>query len=156
MDKRRARLLVFIEQNTKEFFASEYDIIVLLAHPRPSVMARLVRDLSTMGVGRIAVYVSHLSEKSYLKASLWNDIKGLALQGAMQSKYFNTLPCITTHYSLSDALACLDKEQSRKKAISVKSVYFSQSAQNSFFLCYLLSQNRRLCRGSLRLVQSVV
>ncbi len=114
-------------------FASTYDITLLLAHPRPPVMARLIRDLSTFGVKRIAVYASALSEKSYLKASLWNNPEGLALQGAMQARGLNTLPRISTHYALKHALTHIEQEHEEDETKPLRKVYFSHEAKKSFY-----------------------
>jgi 16S rRNA U1498 N3-methylase RsmE len=46
-------------------------LTVLLGQPRPPVMQRLLKDLGALGVARILVVASELSEKSYMQSRLW-------------------------------------------------------------------------------------
>jgi 16S rRNA U1498 N3-methylase RsmE len=51
--------------------AGPLPITVLLGQPRPPVMQRLLKDLGALGVARILVVSSELSEKSYMQSRLW-------------------------------------------------------------------------------------
>jgi len=58
---------------------------LLLGHPRPIVLRRLLRDLSTVGVRRLVVTSTELGERSYLGATLWREIRPLLIEGAAQA-----------------------------------------------------------------------
>lgn len=48
-------------------------LTVLLGHPRPPVMQRLLKDLNASGAARVFVAAAELGEKSYLQSRLWRD-----------------------------------------------------------------------------------
>ena len=58
---------------------------LLLGHPRPIVLRRLLRDLSTIGIRRLIVVPTELGERSYLNATMWRDIRPLLIEGAAQA-----------------------------------------------------------------------
>lgn len=65
-------------------------ITLILGHPRPPVMQRLLKDLNAAGVARIFAVASELSEKSYMQSRLWQGDGGdrqclrFLAQGAQQ------------------------------------------------------------------------
>lgn len=60
-------------------------VSLILGHPRPIVLRRLLRDLATVGVDRLIVVPTDLGEKSYLKATVWTDIRPRLIEGASQA-----------------------------------------------------------------------
>lgn len=90
-------------------FCCNFDVTLLLAHPRPPVMERIIKDAATAGVRRVVAYIADLCEKSYIKSSLWTaeGHRRAALDGAMQAASLNTLPEVCAHYTLARALADL-------------------------------------------------
>lgn len=63
-----------------------YPITLLLAHPRPIVLKRMLRDLTSAGLGKLIVFPGELGEGSYLESSLWHGdaTRRLRIEGAMQ------------------------------------------------------------------------
>lgn len=81
-----------------------HPIIVVLGHPRPPVLQRLVRDLASMRVAGIEVFSATLSERSYLDSSAWKRIDALIREGLSQGGH-TTPPLVSRRYSLAEALA---------------------------------------------------
>lgn len=79
---------------------------LLLGHPRPIVLRRMLRDLCTIGVDRIVVVPTALGEKSYYRARMWRDIRPYLLEGAEQAG-FTRLPEVLRAPSLRDGLGLL-------------------------------------------------
>lgn len=87
---------------------SLYPITLLLGHPRPIVLRRVLKDAATAGYARIVVTGSDLGERSYLKSSMWlperaADLRGLLVQGAEQAGGCS-IPDLQRAWSLRDAL----------------------------------------------------
>lgn len=76
---------------------------VILAHVRPPVMARVLRDVSGMQVASINVHLSELTEKSYINSSIWNKRDELLLEGMMQGSCIK-MPTVTVAHSIGDVL----------------------------------------------------
>ncbi len=83
--------------------ANSYHVYSVIAHVRPPVMTRILKDLTSMGVSAIYVYSAKLSEKSYMQSSLWQKKDNIVLEGAMQGGAY-TIPFIDRSYSLKEAL----------------------------------------------------
>jgi RsmE family RNA methyltransferase len=64
-----------------------HPVRLLLGHPRPIVLKRMLRDLSTLGVERIVVTRTELGEKSYLESKMWapDSLRQLLVEGAEQA-----------------------------------------------------------------------
>lgn len=60
-------------------------VSVLLGHPRPIVLKRMLKDLSTVGVDELIVVPTELGERSYREASVWRDVRPWLLEGASQA-----------------------------------------------------------------------
>lgn len=82
-----------------------YPLTLLLGHVRPIVMRRLLKDLTSLGVERIAVFPGELGEKSYLKSNLWSDarVEERLIDGASQAGVTG-LPRVERYSSLRRAL----------------------------------------------------
>jgi RsmE family RNA methyltransferase len=82
--------------------AALHPVSLLLGHPRPIVLRRMLRDLSTLGVQRIVVARTELGEKSYLKSNLWagETVRRLLIEGAEQAGA-TTLPEVETAWTLA-------------------------------------------------------
>lgn len=80
-------------------------VTLLLGHPRPIVLRRMLRDLSTLGVSRIVVVHTELGEKSYLRSKLWDGdtVRRLLIEGAEQAGA-TALPRVTKAWRLADAI----------------------------------------------------
>jgi 16S rRNA (uracil1498-N3)-methyltransferase len=83
------------------------DITILLGHPRPIVLRRLFRDLASIGVARLDVVHTELGEKSYFRASLWDDIETPLAEGAAIGGS-TLLPAVRRFHTLRDALRSID------------------------------------------------
>lgn len=81
-------------------------VTLLLGHPRPIVLRRLLRDLASIGPARIIVTHTELGEKSYYEANLWNDVRTPLVEGAAQGGS-TRLPVVERHRSLAAAIATL-------------------------------------------------
>ena len=80
-------------------------VTMLLGHPRPPVLRRLFKDLTTIGVDKIVVTHSELSEKSYLQSNIWGGkaLRKALIEGASQAGV-TTIPEVRRFYSLRRAL----------------------------------------------------
>ena len=85
-----------------------YPITILLGHVRPIVLKRLLRDLTSIGVGCIRVFPGELGEKSYLDSGMWRDatVRRQLIAGAEQAGV-TSLPVVERFDSLSSALESL-------------------------------------------------
>jgi len=64
-----------------------FPVTVILGHTRPIVLQRVLRDLTTIGVGHIIVTHTELGEKSYFLSSLWQQdaYRAFLIEGAAQA-----------------------------------------------------------------------
>ncbi|MFP3960042.1 MAG: RsmE family RNA methyltransferase [Spirochaetaceae bacterium] len=78
---------------------------LLLAHPRPIVLRRVLRDLSTLGVERIVVCHSALGEKSYFGSSMWEGdmVRRLLIEGAEQAGV-TVIPAVERRWRPKDGI----------------------------------------------------
>ena len=86
-----------------------HPIRCLVGHPRPPVMRRLLKDLTSLGVRHIIVCATELGERSYLQSRLWKDgmWRSCLIEGAMQAGS-TWLPRVDIGHSLGDALAVVN------------------------------------------------
>ena len=64
---------------------AEPQVDMILGHPRPIVLKRMLRDLGTVGIRRLIVVPTALGEKSYLASTMWARIRPLLIEGAAQA-----------------------------------------------------------------------
>ncbi|MDC7223628.1 MAG: RsmE family RNA methyltransferase [Spirochaetales bacterium] len=90
-------------------------LTLLIGCPRPPTARRLVKDLVSLGVGRLIFTDTDLNEKSYLQAKFWRDglYEKAAREGAMQGKS-TRLPPIDRYFSLKKAMESLPEGQIRR------------------------------------------
>lgn len=64
-----------------------YPVTVILGHTRPIVLQRVLRDLTSIGVGHIIVTHTELGEKSYFLSNLWqaDAYRAFLVEGAAQA-----------------------------------------------------------------------
>ena len=86
---------------------------LLLGHPRPIVLRRLLRDLTTIGPSRIIVAPTELGERSYYEAGLWSDVRTPMLEGASQGGS-TQLPELVRSTSLAQATELLNAQPGRR------------------------------------------
>jgi RsmE family RNA methyltransferase len=81
-------------------------LILLLGFPRPIQAARILKDLSSLGVSEIRLMGTELGEKSYAQSSIFKDcdFRAHLIEGAEQGGN-PRLPRVSTHWSLR---RCLD------------------------------------------------
>jgi len=96
------------------------NVELLLGHPRPIVLRRMLRDLSAIGPARIAVTVTDLGEKSYYRSNLWDDTATPLREGAAQGGS-TLVPEVTRHWSLSQALNTVGAPAGRRLALHAQS-----------------------------------
>ncbi len=89
-------------------------LTMIIGCPRPPTARRLVKDLVTLGVGRLLFTDTDLNEKSYLQAKFWRDglNEGAAREGAMQGKS-TRIPPMDRYFSLNRALESLPGGETR-------------------------------------------
>ncbi len=82
-----------------------HPVRLLLGHPRPIVLRRMLRDLSTLGIEQLVVVRTELGEKSYLESKLWqgDDVRQCLIEGAEQAGS-TLLPRVRKAWRLPDAL----------------------------------------------------
>jgi RsmE family RNA methyltransferase len=79
---------IFVSLNVYEAPQSRLNIRVAVGFPRPIQIRRLLRDLSSLGVGAIDLMGTELGEKSYRDTKLLNDggAREALIEGAVQSR----------------------------------------------------------------------
>lgn len=84
-------------------------VVILLGHPRPPVLRRLFKDLTTVGVAEILVAPGELTEKSYLESKVWEPrtLRGALVEGASQGGS-TRIPEVHRFHSLRRALGYLE------------------------------------------------
>jgi 16S rRNA (uracil1498-N3)-methyltransferase len=89
-------------------------LTMIIGCPRPPTARRLVKDLVSLGAGRLVFTDTDLNEKSYLQAKLWRDglFKGAVREGAMQGKS-TLIPPVDRFFSLKKALESLAGGETR-------------------------------------------
>lgn len=87
-----------------------YPITVLLSHPRPIVLKRMLKDLTTLGVAEILIFPGERGERSYGESSLWEGegYRRFLVDGAMQAGS-TLIPEVERSNTLSDTLSLLDR-----------------------------------------------
>ena len=88
-----------------------FPITLMLAEVRPISMRRILREIVSIGVGRIMLVISDLGEKSYRDAGLYKsgEYKKILIDGAMQSG-FTGVPPVSFFSSLDDAILNIDTD----------------------------------------------
>lgn len=85
-----------------------FPVTVLLGHPRPIVLKRILKDLTTLGVERILVAGTDTGEKSYLQSSMWERTRRYLVDGAAQAGV-TYIPEVARLASVGDALDLLEE-----------------------------------------------
>jgi len=82
-----------------------YPLTMIIGTPRPPTARRLLKDLTTLGVGTMTFTGTDLNEKSYLSCKLWKDNKyqEALIDGAQQGGS-TLLPKVNRFYSLKKSL----------------------------------------------------
>jgi 16S rRNA (uracil1498-N3)-methyltransferase len=81
---------------------------IILGFPRPIQAARILKELTSLGVSEILLTGTELGEKSYAQSSIFRDrdFRGPLLEGAEQAGN-PRLPKVSTHWSLKLCLETL-------------------------------------------------
>jgi len=81
------------------------ELTCMLGHPRPIVLKRILKDLTTVGVNTIIVTGTELGEKSYLSSNLWrpSGMRRFLVDGASQAG-FTRLPVVQREYTVRRAI----------------------------------------------------
>ncbi|HUX12384.1 MAG TPA: RsmE family RNA methyltransferase [Spirochaetia bacterium] len=84
MDRESIRLQFDLSEESPPL----YPVTLLIGHPRPIVIRRLLKDLSSLGVRRIAFAGTDLGEKSYQDTRLWENLawREPLVEGASQAR----------------------------------------------------------------------
>ncbi len=112
---------------------SAHKTVLVLAHPRPPVMKRLLRDLSSLAIDAVITYVPDRGEKSYLDARFWNNTDALCLQGAMQGRVCK-IPLLAKCIGLREALSLLTELLSREHLYEPVLPVIQEQEGKQFFL----------------------
>lgn len=86
-----------------------YPLTLIIGIPRPPTARRLIKDLTTLGVGRLIFTGTDLNEKSYLTSKLWTkeSYKDALIEGAQQGGT-TQIPEVEKFYSLKKSLESLE------------------------------------------------
>jgi RsmE family RNA methyltransferase len=89
---------------------------LILGFPRPIQAARILKDLTSLGIEEIHLTGTELGEKSYAQSSLFKDrdFRGPLIEGAEQAGN-PRLPRVFTHWSLP---RCLDAVASKEASLA--------------------------------------
>jgi len=84
-----------------------YPVAMVIGLPRPPSARRILKDLTTQGVGMLHFVATDKGEKSYLNSRLWEggEYERLLREGAEQA-FCTRLPKVVLHTSLA---ACIDQ-----------------------------------------------
>lgn len=93
---------------------------LLLGHPRPIVLRRMLRDLSALGLRRIVVVPTELGEKSYYASNLWDDVRTPLIEGAAQGGS-TLVPELVRVSSLAEGIAALESPVSARALLHADS-----------------------------------
>ncbi|HET7838581.1 MAG TPA: RsmE family RNA methyltransferase [Rectinemataceae bacterium] len=87
-------------------------LTLILGFPRPIQAARILRDLTSLGVARIELTGTQLGEKSYTQSDFFSkkQFRLPLLEGAEQAGN-PRLPRVRTHWTLERCLAALDEPE---------------------------------------------
>lgn len=96
-------------------------VTVVIGHPRPPVLQRLLRDLTALRVGEIHVFVGALSEASYLGSSLWDRTDQVLRDGLSQGMH-TAPPALFRWKSLSAALQGVE-ERAQISGLATHRIY---------------------------------
>lgn len=82
-----------------------YPVRLLLSHPRPIVLKRMLKDLTTIGVAEMLIFNGDRGEASYFDSSLWegDSYRRFLVDGAMQAGS-TLIPEVRRRPDLSSAL----------------------------------------------------
>jgi 16S rRNA (uracil1498-N3)-methyltransferase len=108
-------------------------LLVLLGHPRPPVLRRLFRDLTTIGVGEILITGGELTEKSYFDSKVWEPgaLRGALVEGASQGG-ITRIPAVHRFWGLSGALEYIEGSSPGPGAGEVR-LLLDQDAESPLF-----------------------
>jgi 16S rRNA (uracil1498-N3)-methyltransferase len=92
-------------------------LILILGFPRPIQAARILKDLTSLGVSEIHLTGTELGEKSYAQSSIFRDrdFRACLIEGAEQAGN-PRLPRVLTHWSLRLCLEALAAEAAPRGA----------------------------------------
>lgn len=98
--------------------AETLPITLIIGTPRPPVAKRLLKDLTTIGVGEIIMTATDLGEKTYLTSRLWKDEKYMEYiyDGCSQAEVTKA-PRVERYFSLKKALESTEGTLSNKIAL---------------------------------------
>lgn len=87
-------------------------ITLILGFPRPIQANRILKDLSSLGVGRIVLCGTELGEKSYFQSDFFKnrEFRQALIEGAEQAAN-PRLPAVETAWTLKRAIDALDAAQ---------------------------------------------
>lgn len=86
-------------------------ITLILGLSRPLVMKRILKDTASLGIEKLIIVKTELSDKSYLQSSLWKgEVHDLLREGAIQAKS-TYLPTFYLYTHLEEALQNLPREK---------------------------------------------
>ncbi len=85
-----------------------YPVTLILGFPRPIQANRILKDLASLGVGRIILSGTELGEKSYFQSDFFRnrEFRAALVEGAMQSSN-PRLPVVDTAWTLARAIGAL-------------------------------------------------
>ena len=92
----------------KEDSSALFPLSMILAEVRPICMKRILREVTSLGVGKLHLVISELGEKSYMDAGLYNsgEWRKIVLDGAMQAGMTGVMD-VELHLALPDLLSSL-------------------------------------------------
>jgi RsmE family RNA methyltransferase len=91
-----------------------HPVTLLLGFPRPIQAKRILKDLTSLGIGRIILSGTELGEKSYFQSDFFKDreYRQALIEGAQQAAN-PRLPTVETAWSLARALGTLGPDCGR-------------------------------------------
>lgn len=106
-----SEILLEFHLDTESEIDRPFPVTILLGHPRPIVLKRILKDLTTLGAERIVVSGTDTGEKSYLQSKLWNGdaVRCYLIDGAAQAGV-TCLPKVDRVPTVGDALDLLEAE----------------------------------------------
>lgn len=102
---RREKAMLRLRFHPESDAPDSYPVTVLLGHPRPIQLQRILRDLAAIGVGNVVVTHTELGERSYFQSNIWvgDGVERSLVEGAAQGGN-PRLPVVVREHTLERAI----------------------------------------------------
>ncbi len=113
---RREQEILLLRFHPETAAPALYPVTVLLGHPRPIQLQRILRDLAAIGVARVVVTHTELGERSYFQSTIWSGdrVERSLVEGAAQGGN-SRLPVVVREHTLERAIDRIERNEPRPR-----------------------------------------